>query len=377
MSPEVQSLQTCLQTVPDPRKKRGVRFPFVPMLMLAIIGLMSRQISLQGIMDHAGLQWEVLGVALGFALKFGVPHATTLSRLLARVSTDALQAAFEVWLRQLIADLPLDASVDGKYPHQSRDENGDPFGVLNVFAHDLKVCLRQWIVSEKTAEPSVLKAHLSELFAAYPQLQALTGDALFAQRGLCEALVEARRGYLWRIKGNQPDVQEALQTTFAEVAQRPPDASSIEKRDGAIETRQLWVDQLTAEYVATELHFAGAQQVARLDKLIHDIETGQDKCETWYLVSYDPRGPLSAADLLKRIRGHWSVENSLHHVEDRSWGEDQHMLRRPGLGPCFSMLLSMALTILRVRGDFDDKLSMPRRAKRCEANPRFAVSLVA
>jgi hypothetical protein len=190
------------------------------MLMLAIIGLVSRQTTLQGIIDHAGLEWTVLGGALGFVLKFGVPHATTLSRLLARVSTDALQTAFAAWLRQLIADLPLEASVDGKYPHQSRDENGDPFGVLNVFAHDLKVCLRQWIVSDKTAEPSVLKAHLSELFAAYPQLQALTGEALFAQRGLCEALVEARRGYLWRIKGNQPDVQEALQTTFDEVARQ-------------------------------------------------------------------------------------------------------------------------------------------------------------
>jgi predicted transposase YbfD/YdcC len=377
MSPEVQSLQTCLKSVPDPRKRRGIRFPFVSMLMLAIIGLVSRQTTLQGIIDHAGLQWAVLGEALGFVLKFGAPHATTLSRLLARVSTEALQTAFETWLRQLIADLPLEASVDGKYPHQSRDENGEPFGVLNVFAHDLKVCLRQWIVSEKTAEPSVLKAHLSELFTAYPQLQALTGDALFAQRGLCEVLVEARRGYLWRIKGNQPDVQEALQTTFDEVAQRPPDASSMEKHEGAIETRRLWIDQVTADYVATELNFAGAQQVARLDKLIHDIETGQDHCETWYLVSFDPRGPLSADDLLKRIRGHWSVENSLHHVEDRSWGEDKHTLRRPGLGPCFSMLLSMALTILRLRGDFNAKLSMPRRAKRCEANPRFAVSLVA
>jgi len=347
------------------------------MLMLALIGLVSRQTTLQGTIDHAHLQWSVLGPTLGFVLKFGVPHATTVSRLLARVSTDALQAAFGAWLCQLIGEAPLEAAVDGKYPHQSRDENGDPFGVLNVFAHDLKVCLRQWIVSEKTAEPSVLKAHLGELFAAYPQLQALTGDALFAQRGLCEALVEARRGYLWRIKGNQPDVQEALQTTFAEVTQRLPDLSSVEKREGTIETRQLWVDQLTADYVATELNFAGAQQVARLDKLIHDIATGQDKCETWYLVSFDPQGPLSADDLSKRIRGHWSVENSLHHVEDRSWGEDQHTLRRPGLGPCFSMLLSMALTILRMRGNFDEKLSMPRRAKRCEANPYFAVSLLA
>ena len=81
MSPEIESLQTCLKSVPDPRKKRGVRFPFVPMLLLTLVGLLARQINLQGIIDHAELQWTLLGPALGFALTFGVPHATTLSRL--------------------------------------------------------------------------------------------------------------------------------------------------------------------------------------------------------------------------------------------------------------------------------------------------------
>jgi hypothetical protein len=376
MNRDVQSLQSCLQRVPDPRKKRGIRFPLVPMLMLALIGLLSRQVTLQGIIDHATLQWAILGPGLGFVLGFGVPHATTLSRLLAQVSRAALQAGFTAWLVQLLGEVVEEAAVDGKYPHQSRDEAGAPFGVLSVFAHEMKACLRQWIVSEKNAEPSVLKAHLAELFAAYPSLQVLTGDALFAQRELSEALVAARRGYLWRIKGNQPAIQDALQLTFAEVRQRPPDALSVEKNSGVIETRRLWVDQETAAYVAHDLNFAGAQQVARLDKVSRNLTTGQEKRETWYLISADPAGPLPAAKLLQRARGHWSIENSLHHVEDRSWGEDQHTLRRPGLGPCFSLLLSIALTILRVSDVFDEKLSMPRRAKRCEANPLLALSLV-
>lgn len=376
MSREIQSLRACLKSVPDPRKKRGVRFPFVPMLLLALIGLLSRQVSLQGIIDHAGLHWTILGPGLGFGLEFGVPHATTLARLLARVSLEALQVAFATWLVQLIAEVVEEASVDGKYPHQSRDEQGTPFGVLSVFAHEVKACLRQWIVSEKTAEPSVLKAHLAELFASYPNLRILTGDALFAQRGVCEALVAAQRGYLWRIKGNQPAVQEALQLTFAEASQRPPDAQSIEKNSRGIEIRRLWLDQATAEYIARELNFAGAHQVARLDKLSRNLSTRQEKSETWYLVSCDPAGPLTADRLLQRARNHWSIENSLHHVEDRSWDEDKHTLRRPGLGPCFSMLLSIALTVLRVSDLFDKKLSMPRRAKRCEANPLLALNLV-
>lgn len=376
MDPELKSLQTCLEAhVTDPRKKRGVRFPFIPMLLLTLVGLLARQTTLQAIIDHATLHWTLLGPALGFTLAFGAPHATTLSRLLAKANPEELQAAFGAWVVQLVGDLEV-AAVDGKYPHQSRDETGQPFGLLNVFAHELKACLWQWVVSEKTAEPSVLKAHLDELFARYPLLRILTGDALFAQRGLCEALVEARRGYLLRVKGNQPELQAALKVTFDEISQRPPEAQTVDKAGSKIEVRRLWVDIETAQYAACELNFAGAQQVARLDKLVHDLNTGQSSQETWYLVSHDPLGPLAADELLQRARGHWGVENSLHHVEDRSWGEDQHVLRRPGLGVCFSMLLAMALTVLRLAGEFDDKLSMPRRAKQCEARPSLALSLV-
>lgn len=376
MTSEIRSLQTCLASIPDPRKKRGVRFPFVPMLLLALVGLLSRQVTMQSIIDHASLHWEVIGSILGFVTAFGVPHATTLSRLLARVPPELLQTAFSQWLAQLVAEVVEEASVDGKYPHQYRDEQGNTFGLLNVFAHEVKACLRQWLVSEKEAEPSVLKAHLDELFATYPNLRILTGDALFAQRPLSEALVAARRGYLWRIKGNQPNIQQAIEITFAEASKREPDAQTTDKKDGAIEVRKLWVDEETAAYVAQELDFAGAQQVARLDKTVHNLTTGLEKTETWYLVSYDPQGPLSATRLLQRTRAHWTIENSLHHIEDRSWDEDRHTLRRPGLGICFSMLLSTALTILQLSSVFDTKLSMPRRAKRCEANPRLALNLV-
>lgn len=376
MSPEIKGLQTCLQSVPDPRKKRGVRFQLAPMLLLGLVGLLAGQNSLQSIIDHAALHWSILGPALGFVMVFGVPHATTLSRLLAKVDPEALQAAFGSWLIQLVSELVEVAAVDGKYPHQSQNEAGEPFGILNVFAHDLKACLWQWVVSDKATEPSVLKAHLDELFTRYPLLRILTGDALFAQRGLCEALVAARRGYLLRVKGNQPELQAALKLTFDEVSQEPPHAQTVDKAGSKLEIRRLWVDSETAHYAATELNFAGAQQVARLDKLSRNLKTQQVKQETWYLVSCDPHGPLTAAQLLQRARGHWSVENSLHHVQDRSWGEDKHVLRRPGLGPCFSMLLAMALTILRLSDQFDPKLSMPRRAKQCEANPRLALALV-
>ena len=48
------------------------------------------------------------------------------------------------------------------------------------------------------------------------------------------------------------------------------------------------------------------------------------------------------------FRNHWSVENSLHHVKDRSWDEDVHTLRRPGLGEVYATLVNTGLNALRL-----------------------------
>lgn len=74
---------------------------------------------------------------------------------------------------------------------------------------------------------------------------------------------------------------------------------------------------------------------------------GTRTCETRYFAtSLDPAA-VSAADLLRFVRGHWSVENSLHFEKDRWWDEDRHVCRRTGLAERFTTLLSAAVSVLR------------------------------
>jgi len=75
---------------------------------------------------------------------------------------------------------------------------------------------------------------------------------------------------------------------------------------------------------------------------------GARTCETRYFAtSLDP-AVVTAAALLRLVRGHWSVENSLHFEKDRWWDEDRHVCRRPGLAERFTTLLSAAVSVLRV-----------------------------
>jgi hypothetical protein len=225
------SLLDALQQLSDPRDPRGVRHPFSGLVALTLLGLLCRQPDFLSIARWADDHWDQLRGPLGFTFDYA-PHNTTLSRACARFSLEEFRRALFAWLLELL-DLPerLVAAVDGKTSKQSRDAAGDPTHVLNVFAHDLKVCLAQGRVGDgKATEPDTLKAHLGALFDAYPALQLLTGDALFAQRPLAELLIQHGRDYLLAVKDNQPDLLEAAQAAFAAATPATAAAATREKK---------------------------------------------------------------------------------------------------------------------------------------------------
>lgn len=225
------TLLAALHSLTDPRCRRGVRHPFDAVLALTFLGLLCRQTDFATIARWAQAHWPALQEPLGFTRPYA-PHATTLTRVTARYSLAEFQGALCRWLAGLLARAPVrSAAVDGKTSKQGHDADGDPLHVLNVFAHDARLCLAQWAVGDgKETEPEVLKAHLSELFAAYPTLRLLTGDALFCQRPLARLIVEAGRDYLFAIKDNQPDLLEAARTAFADATPETAAAGTREKK---------------------------------------------------------------------------------------------------------------------------------------------------
>ena len=75
---------------------------------------------------------------------------------------------------------------------------------------------------------------------------------------------------------------------------------------------------------------------------------GTRTSETRYFATRLDPAAVSAAEILRLVRGHWSVENSLHFEKDRWWDEDRHVCRRPGLAERFTTLLSAAVSVLRI-----------------------------
>ncbi|MEI8192081.1 MAG: ISAs1 family transposase [candidate division NC10 bacterium] len=231
-------LRAVFSGLTDPRKPRGVRHPFDGIVSLVFLGLLARITEMAVLVRWAEAHWTQLREPLGFR-RDTPPCDTTISRALARISLGEFRAAFAVWLKAVLADGPSrwTAAVDGKTCRQGLDAQGEPVQMLNVFLQEVKLTLDQWSVgADKTNEPGSLKLHLAELLAAFPALQLFTGDAIYAQRPLLEAIATEGRDYLFSVKANQPDLLDALQTCFAAAAQRLP-ADEVREKKGVRKKR--------------------------------------------------------------------------------------------------------------------------------------------
>ena len=92
----------------------------------------------------------------------------------------------------------------------------------------------------------------------------------------------------------------------------------------------------------------------------------------YYIIAGPRRGPmLGAKRVAELIRGHWGVENRLHHVLDRTFGEDA---RRSGCGAAPMALGLAARAAIALLSDFAPpgcaRANMPEKRIYVCANPK-------
>jgi hypothetical protein len=223
-----------IDQVVDPRNARGVRHPVGAMLKIALLAIISGIKCVEHMGVYASENWEELQEELGFQ-HWHPPDGETFRLLLSRLESNVLTQAFENWMSDLLKEKTFDVALDGKACRGVIAE-GKPAGkgvqLLNVFAHDLQVVLTQWPLESKKGESTVAKTNMGNLIKKYPGIRLLTGDAGLAGRNLCQTIINYKKDYLIRIKGNQETVEESLLFWFEERLKNnaEADAKTVEKK---------------------------------------------------------------------------------------------------------------------------------------------------
>jgi hypothetical protein len=211
------SLLEALSSVPDPRSPRGRRHRLVGVLALLSVATMCGHRSV-----YAALQWgrehgREMAKKLGLA-KHGIPTDGMMSNLLRRLDVKQFEAALQRWAAAWPAgaamEVPEGISIDGKTLRGVRGHEVPGVHLLSAYAVRLGLVLNQVPAGANKDEGGEITAAPALLESLVLQGKVITGDAIHAQRQLCQLIVKKGGDYLLTVKENQPKLHNELVDLF-------------------------------------------------------------------------------------------------------------------------------------------------------------------
>ena len=91
----------------------------------------------------------------------------------------------------------------------------------------------------------------------------------------------------------------------------------------------------------------------RIERERRNVKTGKVEHETVHGLTSLPPEQATAELVLSLVRGHWSIENRVHHVRDVSYHEDRSRVRTGHLPRNLACLNNLAISIVRIQGRFE------------------------
>ncbi len=213
--------------------------------------------------------------------------------------------------------------------------------VVNCLAVGSGVVLGQYDVSHKNDE---LQGARDLIHALDIEGKCISGDANFCGRKLLELILEQKGDYMMALKAKSPKLHGAVRAAFANEGLETADYVTEEKGHGRQEKRVYRSLPASVLPQAVTESYVGLCQV---------VETCRSRRETrkpdeasveyhYYLTSLSD----NVAHLAARIRDHWAIENSLHHVLDVEFGEDASRSRKGNAAVNFSVIRKVAINYL-------------------------------
>lgn len=284
-------------------------------------------------------------------LPHGIPSHDTFGRVFALLNAETFEACFFDWVQavneviggQLIA-------IDGKELRRSLDRHLGQRAIhlVSAWANENRLILTQQKVDCKTNEITAIPDLLEALELAGC---IVTIDAMGCQKEIARKIVEQQADYILAVKENQEHLYEDIEHVFGLYLQEPNPlqyvddyAKTVNKGHGRIEIRECWT--LSATFHQSAIRNAGEWEKLNSLVCIRRERRLAEKTEIklrYYIASLPPKADV----LLRNIRGHWGIENSVHWILDVAFNEDQSRVRKEHAPENLAIIRRIALNLLR------------------------------
>ena len=342
-------LVALLTAVDDPRRPQGQHHSLEAILLIATLGVICgadhwTEVEFFGHQKQAWLETFL-------ELPHGMPSHDTFGRVFSLLDPDPLEACFR--------SVGAVAGGDAAGRSRGRGRQGRP-GTRTTRPGACRPCTWSaprrtrrgwsWASSGWTTGPT--RAQSSPNCSRRWRWRAgiVTIDAMGCQKRIAQTIRDRGADYVLALKGNQPQLHEAVVETFAvEQAEGFEGCNhdfhqTVNKNHGRIETRRCWVlgTPEYSRYVDPDGAWPDLYSLVMLEA--QRRQGNQVTAETRYYIS---SLPADARILLQAVRSHWGIENSLHWILDMAFREAESRIRTGHAAHNLSILRRMALNLLR------------------------------
>lgn len=384
------------EPLPDPRRARGVRFRWMGLLNLLMLGMLIHARTLR----HVERLTRFLAVPSAFGLR-GAPSDTCLFETIGRLIPEQLREVLRAQVLRLHRSKRMEVlpeiglslvAIDGKVLGTDRTEknpastrmkvgrrqdgrarkrvmkkgqenwnvadvkpnaDGEVFLVKALRAVHVgsatKPILDQVAIPKGRGESTTLLPFLRDLYKAYGNLiECLSLDAVYATRHVLAALAVARIHYILALKGNAGQLYYRLRRLMGDGETEPPGGWACEVetcRNGRRIRRSFARHFLRGYCLEGDFQQVWRQRTVITSKVSGQILSVDDRL--W--ISSLPRERLTPQQAMAAIRAHWGVENDANWTLDAIWGEDTYTWVHKGRArESLGLLRAIAYNLVRV-----------------------------
>ncbi|MCX6050261.1 MAG: ISAs1 family transposase [Chloroflexi bacterium] len=349
------------ESLVDPRVERTKLHPLINILSIALCGVLSGADDWVAIEAYGQTKRAFLGTFLD--LTNGIPSHDTFARVFALLDPEQFQHCFLKWI-QCIESLSAGevVAIDGKRlcGSQAAGRGKGAINMVSAWATENRLVLGQRKVDDKSNEITAIPTLLAMLNI---KDCIITIDAMGCQRQIAQSIVEQEADYVLALKGNQPELQQAVSDYFLALLDPkqplPPCAylRTVDADHGRIEIRQHWVTDAIAwlPAVTGKPLWPGLRSIGMIQA---QRRIGQQV--TTFVRYYLASLPADAAKFAHAARAHWQIENQLHWSLDVTFHEDANRTRTDYAPQNLAVLRHIALNLLQQERSTKQSLKVKR-----------------
>jgi predicted transposase YbfD/YdcC len=237
-------------------------------------------------------------------------------------------------------------AIDGKTMRHSFDKATGQSALHQVHA---------WIVQEGVLLGQVATDSQSNEITAIPQLLSLLDvrgtdvsiDAMGCQKDIAKQLVDQGANYVLGLKENHPTLYAEVDALFdhpllVQNTSQPVFEYQEENKGHGRQEKRI-VRAISSDGLSGQEGWKGLKTVVRVES--HRTIDNRKTVEFRYYLSSIAANEVER--ISRRIRGHWTVENSLHWSLDVQMREDESRIRMGHGAENFGILRRLALIVLK------------------------------